>query len=58
MPVMPYGQAWRQHRRIFHQNLQLNVVNSQCLPKIGRVVHDLLLNLADDPKAFSRHLTQ
>ncbi|KAI0822115.1 cytochrome P450 [Trametes gibbosa] len=56
LPSMPYGQDWRQQRRIYHQHLQPNLVNTQYRPCLESVTHDLLRNLLDAPEAFLRHI--
>ncbi|KAH9855276.1 CyP450 monooxygenase [Lenzites betulinus] len=56
LPVMRYGQGWRQQRRIFHQHLQSNLVHTCYRPHIEQATHDLLLNLLDAPEGFSNHI--
>lgn len=55
---MRYGQAWRTHRRFFHQTLSLKMFESSYRPHIRKFAHDLLQNLLDNPKDFSRHIHQ
>ncbi|EIW58876.1 CyP450 monooxygenase [Trametes versicolor FP-101664 SS1] len=56
LPLMRYGQAWRTHRRFFHQTLSLKTFESTYRPHIRKFAHDLLQNLLDNPKDFSRHI--
>ncbi|KAI0819582.1 CyP450 monooxygenase [Trametes gibbosa] len=56
LPMVPNGRIWRQQRRIFHQNLPLNLISTHYRPRLERVTRGLLVNLLDAPEAFSRHV--
>nr|BED43016.1 cytochrome P450 monooxygenase [Trametes versicolor] len=56
LPLISYGPRWRQHRRIFHQTLQLPTVDTFYRSNIRQVTRELLLNLLEGPQAFSRHI--
>ncbi|OJT08570.1 O-methylsterigmatocystin oxidoreductase [Trametes pubescens] len=56
LPLISYGPRWRQHRRIFHQTLQLPTVDTAYRPNLRQVTRELLLNLLEGPQAFSRHI--
>ncbi|KAI0763838.1 CyP450 monooxygenase [Trametes elegans] len=56
LPVLPYGPHWRQHRRIFHQSLQLQTINTRYSESQRRVTHGLLRNLLESPTKFEHHL--
>nr|BED43014.1 cytochrome P450 monooxygenase [Trametes versicolor] len=56
LPLMRYGQEWRTHRRFFHQTLSLKTFESTYRPHIRKFAHDLLRNLLENPKDFSRHI--
>ncbi|KAF8557651.1 cytochrome P450 [Imleria badia] len=53
--LMPYGDTWRLHRRIYHQALNSEAAISyrpmQCVK-----ARQLIVNLAEDPQHFSVHL--
>ncbi|KAJ2919426.1 hypothetical protein MD484_g995, partial [Candolleomyces efflorescens] len=53
--IMRYGNSWREHRRIFHQFLNPNVV-SQYHPILYEERNYLLRRLKEDPGNFFEHL--
>ena len=55
MIVLRYGQEWRTHRRVFHQELLPNaVVPYQPLQR--QVANQLLLDLLEKPQDFFHHI--
>ena len=57
MIVLRYGQEWRTHRRVFHQELLPNVV-VQYQPLQRRVTHQLLHDLLETPQELFQHIEQ
>ncbi|KAK7049434.1 hypothetical protein VNI00_006035 [Paramarasmius palmivorus] len=53
---MPYGEKWRQHRRLFQEGLRDFVEESED-QRIGlEKVYELLVNLLKDPNNFRAHI--
>ncbi|PIL22724.1 cytochrome P450 [Ganoderma sinense ZZ0214-1] len=55
LPLMPYGQWWRSHRRMFWQRFHPGVVSRQ-FPLQEDAVRQLLLRLLNTPEHFSEHV--
>nr|VWO99444.1 N/A [Ganoderma boninense] len=55
LPLMPYGQWWRSHRRMFWQRFHPGVVSRQ-FPLQEDAVRMLLSRLLDTPQHFSEHV--
>ncbi|KAF8552838.1 cytochrome P450 [Imleria badia] len=53
--LMPYGDTWRLHRRIYHQALNSEAAMSY-RPMQCTKARQLIVNLAEDPEHFSVHL--
>ncbi|KAH0828014.1 cytochrome P450 [Lanmaoa asiatica] len=53
--LMPYGETWRLHRRIYHQALNAETAVSYRPMQCARA-HQLVVDLAEDPRRFSVHL--
>ncbi|KAF7789486.1 hypothetical protein EIP86_000432 [Pleurotus ostreatoroseus] len=49
LSLMPYGQRWRETRRVFHQYFHHAVVKDQYYGTIGREIHEMLLRAAQSP---------
>ncbi|KAI0365185.1 CyP450 monooxygenase [Pilatotrama ljubarskyi] len=58
LPLIPYGDRWRRHRRVYHQTLQQKMIRSRYHDKLTHVTRLLLSNLLDSPREFSRHVDQ
>ncbi|KAF8884004.1 cytochrome P450 [Infundibulicybe gibba] len=54
-PCMPYGDRWRQHRRIMHQAFHPTAAR-RFHPHEIRATHNLLRRLLDDPNDYMVHL--
>jgi hypothetical protein len=54
---MPYGQSWKDHRKIFHQELNLTGV-IRCRPHILVVTRKFLRAILQSPDDFMEHLRQ
>jgi len=52
--LMPYGDTWRLHRRIYHQAMNSEVAVSY-QPMQCTKARQLIVNLAEDPQRFSVH---
>lgn len=52
--LMPYGDTWRLHRRIYHQALNTEAVTSY-RPMQCTKARQLIINLAEYPQRFSVH---
>ncbi|GJE84149.1 cytochrome P450 [Phanerochaete sordida] len=52
---IPYGEIWRQHRRMFHQHFRLENVTTYH-PHIVEQAKDLLRRLISQPEAFIQNL--
>ncbi|KAG8214074.1 cytochrome P450 [Butyriboletus roseoflavus] len=50
--LMPYGDTWRLHRRIFHQAMNAEAASSY-RPMQCAKARQLVINLADNPRNFS-----
>lgn len=53
--LMEYGDKWRAHRRMFHQQFTSSVL-PRYHPILKKEVHELLRLLADSPDNFARHI--
>ncbi|KDQ55456.1 hypothetical protein JAAARDRAFT_336883 [Jaapia argillacea MUCL 33604] len=53
--LMPYGDKWRQHRRLVHQKFRAEAI-SQYHPVIMKNVHSALRNILATPEDFLVHL--
>ncbi|ESK94246.1 cytochrome p450 [Moniliophthora roreri MCA 2997] len=54
-PFMPYGETWRQHRRIFEGGLRDSAA-SKYLPVQMEKTREFLVNLLNDPGNFRAHI--
>uniref|UniRef100_A0A8H8CI81 Cytochrome P450 n=1 Tax=Psilocybe cubensis TaxID=181762 RepID=A0A8H8CI81_PSICU len=54
LSIMPYGEEWRQHRKICHQNFNVQAAR-QYQPVQAKKVRNLLLNLLEKPEQFKDH---
>ncbi|KAG2076072.1 cytochrome P450 [Suillus decipiens] len=54
MALMPYGDRWRLHRRIFHQAFRQAVIPTYHAVQL-HAAHKMLLNLLQDPGNYSSH---
>jgi cytochrome P450 len=52
--LMPYGDRWRAHRKMFHQSFQAGAV-STFHPQETEAARQLLLNLYHKPGDFISH---
>ncbi|KAF8880681.1 cytochrome P450 [Infundibulicybe gibba] len=55
MPFLPYGSAWRAHRRMFHEHFHVGAV-SRYQPIQARESRRLLQRLLDTPDDFMHHI--
>ena len=55
--LLPYGELWRRHRRLFHHFFNVNAV-SKYQPIQRREVHAFLRRLLDTPDNFFHHIRQ
>ena len=55
--LMPYGTAWRRHRRAFHEHFQANAVH-EYLPIQVKETQALLRRLLTTPQNFMHHIRQ
>ncbi|KAM5539416.1 hypothetical protein V8D89_006868 [Ganoderma adspersum] len=55
LPLIPYGQWWRRHRRMFWQRFHPGVVSKQ-FPLQEEATRKLLLRLLDTPEHFQEHV--
>ncbi|KAJ6466568.1 cytochrome P450 [Mycena vitilis] len=53
--LMPYGEKWRQYRRLFHQHFRQDAA-LEFRPIQLRKIHDSLCSLLNTPKDFSAHM--
>ncbi|EPQ56876.1 cytochrome P450 [Gloeophyllum trabeum ATCC 11539] len=53
--LMPYGLAWRQRRREFHQQFTA-AKSKEYHPTVTSKAHELLRNLLGNPEAFLKHI--
>ncbi|KAF9645498.1 CyP450 monooxygenase [Thelephora ganbajun] len=53
--IMPYGNAWRVHRRLLHRFFNASVVN-QFDDKIHKAVNVFLHRLSESPERFLKHV--
>ncbi|KAJ7671571.1 cytochrome P450 [Mycena polygramma] len=53
--LMPYGEKWRQYRRLFHQHFRQDAA-VEFRPIQLRKIHDSLGNLLNTPEDFSAHM--
>jgi cytochrome P450 len=57
MGMMPYGQWWRKHRKLFHEYFHRNVVN-EFQPILRQEVRAFLRRLLVTPDSFFHHIRQ
>ncbi|KAJ7089521.1 cytochrome P450 [Mycena epipterygia] len=55
LPLMPYGDAWRAHRRLFSQGFNVTASQNFRLEELA-ATHGLLRRLVHTPDAFRDHL--
>ncbi|KIJ97235.1 hypothetical protein K443DRAFT_257636 [Laccaria amethystina LaAM-08-1] len=55
LALMPYGTAWRRHRRAFHEHFHLNAVHKY-VPIITKETQALLRRLLETPECFMDHI--
>lgn len=55
MALMPYGQRWRTHRKLFHDFINLSTVDNYDVNQV-KVVSTFLVNLHRNPEAFKEHV--
>lgn len=55
--MMPYGDFWRAHRRLFHKEFDGPALKRHH-PHQTRVVNNLLRQLLDSPARWNEHLRQ
>jgi cytochrome P450 len=55
--LMPYGQWWRQHRRLFHEYFHRNAV-TEYQPVQRQETHAFLRRLLVTPDNFFHHIRQ
>ena len=55
--LMPYGELWRKHRKLFHEHLQSSMIPNY-IPIQRRKVHDFLHQLLVTPDNFLPHIRQ
>ncbi|KAJ6466567.1 cytochrome P450 [Mycena vitilis] len=53
--LMPYGEKWRQYRRLFHQHFRQDAALAYH-PVQLRKIHDSLCSLLNTPEDFSAHM--
>ncbi|KAG1869894.1 cytochrome P450 [Suillus subluteus] len=53
--LMPYGDRWRLHRRIFHQAFRQTEIPTYHAVQL-RSAHKMLFSVLQDPSDYSRHL--
>ncbi|KAG6375513.1 cytochrome P450 [Boletus reticuloceps] len=53
--LLPYGDTWRLHRRIYHQALNSEAA-AKYRPMQCAKARQLIVNLAEDPRHYSAHL--
>ena len=53
--IMPYGDTWRLHRRIYHQALNAKAAETFRSTQCAKA-RQLIVNLVEDPQRFSVHL--
>ena len=53
--VLPYGDTWRLHRRIYHQALNAKAAET-FQPMQCAKTRQLIINLVEDPQRFSVYL--
>ncbi|GLB41231.1 putative cytochrome P450 family protein [Lyophyllum shimeji] len=54
-PLLPYGEHWRAHRRIFHQEFNATACR-RFRPDQLNATHRFLQKLLDSPEQFMRHI--
>lgn len=54
-PFLPYGDRWRSHRRMFHQEFNATA-SRRFRPDQLNAVHHFLNKLLDSPEKFMRHI--
>jgi hypothetical protein len=54
--TLRYGNKWRFHRRLFHQNLNSNSVMGNFEPQKTKAAHELLYRLVNDPDKFMKYI--
>ncbi|KDR67210.1 hypothetical protein GALMADRAFT_258606 [Galerina marginata CBS 339.88] len=52
--VVPYGDEWRRHRKVYQQNFRLENIQ-QYYPLQLRKVHEMLKGLLQTPEDFAKH---
>jgi len=55
LPVMPYGNLWRTHRRLFHRFFNPSTA-TQFDDKIHRAINIFLHRLSESPERFLNHI--
>ncbi|KAG9316767.1 cytochrome P450 [Chiua virens] len=53
--LMPYGDTWRLHRRIYHQSMNAEAAKNYQPMQFAKA-RQLIVNLAEDPQGSSAHL--
>ena len=53
--MMPYGDTWRIHRKLFHRFFNVAVID-QHDEKIEKAVNVLLRRLSESPERFLKHV--
>ncbi|KZT03180.1 cytochrome P450 [Laetiporus sulphureus 93-53] len=56
LPLMPYGEQWRRHRKWFQMTLSTRVALDSYRPLQQREVVKFLANLLENPQGFASHL--
>ncbi|KAJ3554403.1 hypothetical protein NP233_g12428 [Leucocoprinus birnbaumii] len=54
--ILPYGEAWRNHRRIFQQHFSTNITPREQDKALDFIRKSLLPNLFQKPQSFKDHL--
>lgn len=57
LAFMPYGERWREHRRLFHQYFQPSVV-PRYRPKLATETQKFISRLHRSPEDWLRHVRQ
>lgn len=52
---MPYGDKWREHRRMFHEHFHAGAVQKY-RPQMAKEAKKLLLRLVEEPEDFIAHI--
>jgi len=55
--LIPYGQWWRRHRRVFHEHFHPNAIRKY-QPVQAREAHAFIKRLLESPKKFKQHIRQ